>query len=125
MLSDSSTSGAGAAANADTKMLYAGEQYDSSASMYYNRSRWYNPATGTFNRMDPFAGNNRDPQSLHKYLYTHCNPINGIDPSGKSLITNVTVTMAITAILFSANIANAPRPGDTTCEDASALSHII
>jgi hypothetical protein len=32
--------------------------------------------------LDPFAGSNQDPQSLHKYLYAHCNPINGEDPSG-------------------------------------------
>jgi len=32
--------------------------------------------------MDPFGGNNQDPQSLHKYLYAHCNPTNNIDPSG-------------------------------------------
>ncbi len=66
-------------------MLYAGEQYDASASMYYNRARYYNPANGTFNRVDPYSGNTRDPQSLHKYAYCHNNPINGIDPSGMFL----------------------------------------
>ncbi|MCS7338996.1 MAG: hypothetical protein NZ739_12315, partial [Verrucomicrobiae bacterium] len=29
-----------------------------------------------------FAGNNFDPQSLHKYAYCHCDPVNGTDPSG-------------------------------------------
>jgi RHS repeat-associated protein len=69
-------------ANAATKLLFSGEFYDSTAAQYYLRARWYSPATGRFNRTDPFAGNNRDPQSLHKYLYAHCNPINGIDPTG-------------------------------------------
>jgi len=69
-------------ANAATSLLYTGEMYDSSASMYYLRARWYDAATGRFNRMDPFAGNNQDPQSLHKYLYCHANPVNGIDPTG-------------------------------------------
>jgi DNase/tRNase domain of colicin-like bacteriocin len=32
--------------------------------------------------MDPFAGVERFPQSLHKYLYVHGDPINGTDPSG-------------------------------------------
>ena len=82
MLSDSTTSGAEAAAAADTKMLYAGEQYDASASMYYNRARYYNQSNGTFNRVDPYSGNTQDPQSLHKYAYCHNNPINNIDPSG-------------------------------------------
>jgi len=34
----------------------------------YLRARFYDPASGTFNRLDPFAGNLADPQSLHKYL---------------------------------------------------------
>ena len=74
-------------ADAATSMLYTGEMYDSSAAMYYLRARYYDPLNGRFNRMDPFAGNNRDPQSLHKYLYAHCNPINGIDPSGEFFVS--------------------------------------
>jgi RES domain-containing protein len=50
--------------------------------MYYLRARWYDQQTGRFNRMDPFAGNNQDPQSLHKYLYAHSNPVNVTDKSG-------------------------------------------
>jgi len=80
-----------------TDLLYTGEMYDSGAEMYYLRARYYDPLNGRFNRMDPFAGNNQDPQSLHKYLYVHNNPVNGIDPSGEFTITNVTVSMAITA----------------------------
>ena len=72
-----------AAENADTSLLYAGEQYDSDLSQYYLRARYYNPWSGSFNRMDPFAGSQSDPQSLHKYLYCHNNPINAIDPSGR------------------------------------------
>jgi RHS repeat-associated protein len=83
-----------AAENAGTSLLYAGEQYDSELSQYYLRARYYNPWSGTFNRMDPFAGNNQDPQSLHKYLYCHANPVNGIDPTGTSLLgTVVTATI--------------------------------
>jgi len=69
-------------ANAATSLLYTGEMYDSSASMYYLRARWYDAATGRFNRIDPFAGNTQDPQSLHKYLYCHANPVNITDRSG-------------------------------------------
>ncbi len=56
--------------------------FDGIAAQYYLRARWYSTVTGRFNRMDPFAGSNQDPQSLHKYLYAHCNPLNCIDPSG-------------------------------------------
>jgi len=80
---------------AATKLLYTGEFYDSHSGFYYNRARWYNPSVGRFNRLDPFAGSNRDPQSLHKYLYAHCNPINGMDPSGSSFILDFTIQNAI------------------------------
>ncbi len=66
-----------------TNLLYTGEQYDANLQQYYLRARYYNPSNGRFNRMDDFAGNNSDPQSLHKYLYCHANPINAIDPTGK------------------------------------------
>jgi hypothetical protein len=45
--------------------------------------------------MDSFAGNNEDPQSLHKYLYANCDPVNGIDPTGQGTLTDLLVTSAI------------------------------
>ena len=85
--------------------MYTGEFYDSHLGFYYNRARWYNPAVGRFNRLDPFAGANRDPQSLHKYLYAHCNPVNGLDPSGHMCVTgallNVMNVASITATTIS------------------------
>jgi len=65
-----------------TNLLYTGEYRDSSSQNYYLRARWYNPSNGLFNRVDPYSGNYSDPQSLHKYLYCHANPINAIDPTG-------------------------------------------
>jgi hypothetical protein len=50
------------------------------------RARYYDPATGRFNRLDPFFGNLNDPQSLHKYLYTHADPISNFDPSGQNAV---------------------------------------
>jgi RHS repeat-associated protein len=73
-------------AQAATQLLYSGEWRDQQTGLYNNRARWYNPVTGRFNTMDPFAGSNRDPQSLHKYLYCHANPVNGSDPSGQLAI---------------------------------------
>jgi hypothetical protein len=68
--------------------------------MYNLRARYYDPLNGRFNQMDPFAGNTHDPQSLHKYLYCHDNPINGNDPSGCDFsLTNLTVSMAIGAVI--------------------------
>jgi len=69
------------AANAATRFLYSGEQTDKTG-LQYLRARYYDPRSGRFNRMDPFAGNIQDPLSLHKYLYANANPILLIDPSG-------------------------------------------
>ncbi len=76
-------SGLTTAAAALTTLLYSGEFSDLATGLQYLRARFYNPATGRFNRVDPFSGNINDPQSLHKYLYTHGDPVNGIDPSGE------------------------------------------
>ena len=66
---------------AATTFLYSGEQTDATG-LQYLRARYYNPATGRFNRLDPFSGDMQDPQSLHKYLYCHADPVMGLDPSG-------------------------------------------
>ncbi len=73
--------------------------YDNNLQHYYLRARYYSPATGRFNRSDPFAGNNRDPQSLHKYLYAHCNPVNGTDPTGQFTLVGMLQSMVISSIL--------------------------
>jgi RHS repeat-associated protein len=85
-----------AASPAATNLLYTGEQYDANLQQYYLRARYYDPSNGRFNRLDPYSGNNADPQSLHKYLYCHANPVNGIDPTGEFL--GGFVGMAITAM---------------------------
>jgi RHS repeat-associated protein len=82
-------------APAATSLLYAGEQFDLDAQQYYLRARYYDQNTGRFNRMDSFPGNYQDPQSLHKYLYCHNNPVNAVDPSGQFLVTDVSIAMAI------------------------------
>jgi RHS repeat-associated protein len=78
-----------------TEFLYSGEQFDSKIGQQYLRARYYDPSTGRFNRLDPFFGNLDDPQSFHKYLYTHDNPINGIDPSGEMSLGSVSMACAI------------------------------
>ncbi|MHC5062140.1 MAG: RHS repeat-associated core domain-containing protein, partial [Planctomycetota bacterium] len=83
--------------SAATSLLYAGEQFDENLSQYYLRARYYNQNNGRFNRIDPFAGNNRDPQSLHKYLYVHANPINNVDPSGQMIGSIVDLANTISA----------------------------
>jgi RHS repeat-associated protein len=84
-----------------TEFLYSGEQFDSKIGQQYLRQRYYNPTTGRFNRLDPFFGNLDDPQSLHKYLYTHADPVNGIDPNGLmsvgSMMSSIVMSMRMAA----------------------------
>ena len=70
---------------AATDLLYSGEQFDRTLQQQYLRARYYDQNCGRFNRLDPYAGNHSDPQSLHKYAYCHSDPVNNIDPTGKCL----------------------------------------
>ncbi len=87
-----------------TNLLYAGQMYDSHLDSYYLRARYYSPRTGTFNRIDPYAGNNQDPQSLHKYFYCHANPVNNTDPSG-NMEFSLTEMLTVATIVGTVNAA--------------------
>jgi len=50
------------------------------------RARYFNQLTGRFLTQDPEAGRINAPATLHKYLYVRGDPVNAIDPSGKTLI---------------------------------------
>ena len=64
--------------------MYRAEQYDSDLTLYFLRARYYNPVTGRFMSRDPLDGKAKDPKTLHKYLYANGDPINRIDPRGRS-----------------------------------------
>ncbi|MCR9202919.1 MAG: RHS repeat-associated core domain-containing protein, partial [Planctomycetaceae bacterium] len=86
---------------AATQYLYSGEQFDSRVGQQYLRARYYNQSTGAFNRLDPFFGNQSDPQSFHKYLYTHGDPISGIDPTGLYNTVSISTSMAMQGFVSS------------------------
>ena len=81
----------------DEGLYYSGEMFDPTLKMYNLRARYYNPANGRFNQTDTYAGSSYDPQSLHKYLYCHADPVNGVDPSGQVFL-NPTVLRWIDAV---------------------------
>ena len=72
--------------------LYTGEQFDPNLGWYYLRARYYNPVNGRFPTMDTWMGRSADPRTLHKYLYTHADPVNGIDPSGRLTLLGVSIS---------------------------------
>ena len=86
----------------DNKYLFTGEQYDNNIGFYYLRARFYNPGIGRFQNMDTFQGFSNDPATLHKYVYTHNNPTNLIDPSGNiTSLGEAAVALTISTILTS------------------------
>ncbi len=95
-------------ADALTEFLYSGEQFDAKIGQQYLRARYYDPATGRFNRLDPFFGNLNDPQSLHNYLYCHADPIKFTDPNGELAIIPILFIMGIVFFAFP-RTAHAPR----------------
>ena len=52
-----------------------GQQFDNYEGLYFNRARYYQPGLGRFIGKDPFEGNDLDPESLHRYIYTSNNPV--------------------------------------------------
>ncbi|MEH2292107.1 RHS repeat-associated core domain-containing protein, partial [Nostoc sp.] len=66
----------------ENKYLFAGEQFDEALGDYYNRARYYDADTGRFTSRDTYEGELGNPLTLHKYIYTHDNPVNFTDPRG-------------------------------------------
>jgi len=64
--------------------LYSGEQFDSTLNLYYLRARYYNPAVGRFQTADLYEGRSGEPATLHRYLYTQNDAVNGVDPTGNA-----------------------------------------
>jgi RHS repeat-associated protein len=66
----------------DNNYLYAGEQFDPDLGFYYNRARYLDVSSGRFTATDQFEGEEKDTRSLHKYVYSSCDPVNQVDPTG-------------------------------------------
>ncbi len=80
--------------------LFAGEQFDVEAGLYYNRARHLDVNTGRFTGLDPFAGNPSQPVTLNKYLYASADPVNQRDPSGLQTLGGQMVSVEISSQMF-------------------------
>jgi len=87
--------------------LFTGEQRDPNIGFYYLRARYYSPDQGRFATMDTYDGRIFEPLTLHKYLYTHGDPVNNIDPSGRQAIAQQAITYNFTILLTLARAAAA------------------
>ena len=90
----------------DNDYLYTGEQYDAALDNYYLRARYYNQGVGRFTQQDTYQGRLPEPETLHKYMYAHADPINNIDPSG-----NVTIAQLIRTLEIADRIATLSQAG--------------
>ena len=90
----------------ENNYLFTGEQFDTKLNQYYLRARYYNHAVGRFTQMDTWQGVNSDPQTLHKYLYAHADPINNIDPTGNFSLGSISVGGSIQGVLTTVSIAS-------------------
>lgn len=80
---------------------YRGYYYDTDLDMYYLQSRYYDPNNCRFISPDDtsYLGANGDLVSYNLYAYCSNNPVNYIDPSGKSIISIITACIIITAAI--------------------------
>jgi RHS repeat-associated protein len=85
--------------NIGNKYGFAGEQFDSNLDSYYLRDRFYDSQSGRFLRQDIYQGRQSKPLTLHKYSYTHNNPVNGTDPTGFFTMGEFAVADSIRNIL--------------------------
>jgi RHS repeat-associated protein len=74
---------------------YAGQWWNSSLQSYQLRARSYDPASAQFLGPDTFEGTIQQPESRHRYSYAHADPINGLDPSGHSFISDVLLSSQV------------------------------
>lgn len=68
----------GSTGSAPNPLLFQGQYRDSETGFYYQRARYYDPASGQFVSRDPKVVSTRSP-----YGYVYGDPLNRIDPTGQ------------------------------------------
>jgi RHS repeat-associated protein len=80
--------------DATSDFLFTGERRDSATGLDYLRARNYDTGTGRFVSRDPFPGTSTVPATFNPYSYAHNDPISLSDPSGQTVMEQLT-TLAI------------------------------
>ncbi len=100
--------------NSTIKHRYVGECLDQDSGFYHLRARDYDPKIGRFVSRDSFEGARNNPLTLNPYLYANADPVNGVDPSGKSFLsmmnaayTNVSISIAVRVAVLGTRFASA------------------
>jgi RHS repeat-associated protein len=84
--------------------LFAGEELDPELGLINMRARQYMAAAGRFSTLDPWQGEARLPVSLNRYLYANGDPVNLLDPSGRSVAVETATIDILSAILTTGKI---------------------
>ncbi|MBL0123942.1 MAG: PASTA domain-containing protein [Betaproteobacteria bacterium] len=78
---------------------YRGERFDADTGLYQLRARYYSPEQGRFNSRDPFSGRMDAPVSRHRYLYADADPVNRMDPTGQTTLTELSFVQGMQSML--------------------------
>jgi RHS repeat-associated protein len=70
-----------------TDIRFTGQRLDNSTGFYYYGARYYDPELGRFIQPDTIIARPFDPQDLNRYAYCRNNPINYVDPTGHSWLS--------------------------------------
>lgn len=68
----------------ETRLGYTGHQFDVETGLTYARARYYDSKLGVFLSRDSFEGVLSDAPSLHRFAYSHNQPLKYRDPSGRA-----------------------------------------
>ncbi|MEW6711266.1 MAG: RHS repeat-associated core domain-containing protein, partial [Candidatus Riflebacteria bacterium] len=88
-------------------VLFCGLLYEPLFDLYYMRSRFYDPKTGSFLSRDPAPLAPESTQEAHPYLYARGNPLLFKDPSGALPLLNMSgVTNSVAQSLGGSSASN-------------------
>ncbi|MBN2006736.1 MAG: RHS repeat-associated core domain-containing protein [Anaerolineae bacterium] len=77
-------------------------EWSGATGRQYLRARWYNPESGRFTQVDPFAGVLEVPGTQHPYAYGLNNPLSYVDPSGRVVTEAVVLGLVAAAVVYTA-----------------------
>lgn len=63
---------------------FAQGYFDTETGLYKMGVRYYDENMGRFTQLDPVFGKPTDPLTLNRYQYAGCDPVNNVDPTGRS-----------------------------------------
>jgi len=72
-----------------TNYYFTGKELDDETGLMFFGARYYDPQIGRFITPDTIIQSPYDPQSFNRYSYCRNNPINLIDPTGHSFLSDV------------------------------------